>query len=124
MADIFISYAREDRSRTEPLAKSLEGLGWSVFWDRTIPTGKTWRQVIGDALKNARSVIVAWSQKSIESDWEEAIKVDRQIRKVRPPYDLFVHPSRKPLEEVDFRTAEEKGQLTLWDNECFGICGV
>jgi hypothetical protein len=74
MADIFISYAREDRSRIEPLAKSLQDLGWSVFWDRTIPTGKTWRQVIGDALKNARSVIVAWSQNSIESDWvqEEA----------------------------------------------------
>ena len=74
MADIFISYAREDRSRIEPLAKSLEELGWSIFWDRTIPAGKTWRQVIGDALKNARSVIVAWSQKSIESDWvqEEA----------------------------------------------------
>ena len=74
MADIFISYAREDRSRIEPLAKSLQDLGWTVFWDRTIPTGKTWRQVIGDALKNARSVIVAWSQNSIESDWvqEEA----------------------------------------------------
>lgn len=74
MADIFISYAREDRSRIEPLAKSLEELGWTVFWDRTIPTGKAWRQVIGDALKNARSVIVAWSQNSIESDWvqEEA----------------------------------------------------
>ena len=74
MADIFISYAREDRSRIEPLAQSLEELEWTVFWDRTIPTGKTWCQVIGDALKNARSVIVAWSKDSIESDWvqEEA----------------------------------------------------
>jgi hypothetical protein len=74
MADIFISYAREDRSRIEPLAKSLQSLGWSVFWDRTIPAGKTWRQVIGDALKTTRLVIVAWSKDSIESDWvqEEA----------------------------------------------------
>lgn len=74
MADIFISYAREDRSRIEPLARSLEGLGWSVFWDRTIPAGKTWRQVIGEALKTTRSIIVAWSEISVESEWvhEEA----------------------------------------------------
>jgi formylglycine-generating enzyme required for sulfatase activity len=74
MADIFISYAREDRSRIEPLAKALEELGWSVFWDRTIPTGKTWHRFIGDALKSACAVIVAWSQESIDSDWvrEEA----------------------------------------------------
>jgi len=80
MADIFISYAREDRSRIEPLAKSLEKLGWSVFWDRTIPAGKTWRQVIGEALRNARSVIVAWSQKSIESEWVQE-EADRGLKR-------------------------------------------
>lgn len=57
-------------------------------------------------------------------DWLEAVSVDRAIRKARPPYDLFVHPARKPLESIDFRTAEEKGQLSLWDQECSGICGV
>jgi hypothetical protein len=57
-------------------------------------------------------------------DWAEAVAVDEAIRKARPPYDLFVHPSRKPLVEVDLRTAEEKGQLSLWDDECSGICGV
>jgi hypothetical protein len=62
--------------------------------------------------------------KQTPEDWAEAVTVDRKIRKARPPYDLFVHPSRKPLEEVDFRTAEEKGQLSLWDAECSGICGV
>ena len=30
MADIFISYANEDRSRVEPLAKALDEKGWSV----------------------------------------------------------------------------------------------
>jgi hypothetical protein len=57
-------------------------------------------------------------------DWEEATEIDRAIRKVRPPYDLFVHPSRKPLEDVDFRTLEEMGQMRLWDEECTGMCGV
>lgn len=62
--------------------------------------------------------------KSTPEDWAEAVAVDLAIRKARPPYDLFVHPSRKPLEDVDLRTAEEKGQLSLWDAECSGVCGV
>lgn len=62
--------------------------------------------------------------KDTPRDWENAIQNDREIRNIYPPFELFVHPSRKPLEEVDFRTAEEKGQLSLWDNECSGICGV
>jgi hypothetical protein len=62
--------------------------------------------------------------KATPEDWEEAVSVDRAIRKARPPYDLFVHPSRKPLEDVDLRTLEEMGQMRLWDEECTGICGV
>ena len=31
MADIFISYAREDERRVAPLAAALESRGWSVF---------------------------------------------------------------------------------------------
>ena len=58
------------------------------------------------------------------SDSHEAIMTDRAIRYIRPPYNLYIHPSRKPLEIVDFRTAEERGQLRLWDEECSGMCGV
>jgi len=57
-------------------------------------------------------------------DWASAVEHDEAIRKIRPPYDLFVHPARIPLVDVDLRTAEEKGQMRLWDAECFGICGV
>ena len=62
--------------------------------------------------------------KSIPADWRSAVEVDAMIRNARPPEAIYIHPSRKPLEQVDFRTAEEKGQLSLWDAECSGICGV
>lgn len=62
--------------------------------------------------------------KASPADWQEAVSVDRAIRKARPPYDLYVHPARKPLEDVDLRTPQEMGQLDLWDSECSGICGV
>lgn len=67
MSDIFISYAREDLTRARQLAETLQRLGWSMFWDRTIPAGKTWRQVIGAELDGARCVIVFWSQASVTS---------------------------------------------------------
>ena len=74
MADIFISYAREDEVRIQPLVRVLENRAWSIFWDRHIPAGQTWRSYIGKALGDARCVIVAWSRDSIVSDWvsEEA----------------------------------------------------
>ena len=57
-------------------------------------------------------------------DWIKSVEVDELIRKARPPYDLFVCNQRKPLEECDFDTQEDAGQLSLWENECIGICGV
>lgn len=74
MTDIFISYAHEDAERIQPLVRALENQDWLVFWDRRIPTGQTWRTYIGQALADARCVIVAWSADSIHSTWvaEEA----------------------------------------------------
>lgn len=66
-----------------------------------------------------------WRQtRAIGQDWRAAVEVDEHIRTSRPPNALYIHPSRKPLADVDFRTAEEKGQISLWDSECEGVCGV
>ena len=46
LADIFISYASEDRSRVKLLAEALSRQGCSVWWDRTIPAGKSFVEVI------------------------------------------------------------------------------
>jgi hypothetical protein len=94
MSNIFISYASEDLERVRPLAQALQAQGWSVFWDRTIPPGKTWRQVIGKALDEARCVLVVWSRAAIDSTWvqeeadhgrEEGMLVPASIDDVRPP---------------------------------------
>ena len=69
MSDIFISYASEDREWVGGLASALEGQGWSVWWDRRIPTGRSFDEVIEEALVEARAVIVVWTAISIKSDW-------------------------------------------------------
>jgi hypothetical protein len=74
MSDIFISYAAEDRDRVLLLVQALEKTGWTMFWDRTIPAGKTWRQTISAEIQACRSVLVVWTQRSVNSEWvlEEA----------------------------------------------------
>ena len=69
MSDIFLSYASEDLARIRPLVHFLTQHGWSVWWDRTIPLGKTYDQVIEEALDAARCVVVVWSQVSVASHW-------------------------------------------------------
>ena len=74
MADIFIGYASEDRARVEPLARALRDQGWSVFWDREIPPGSTWRKVLDRELSPAKCIAVIWTRTSVSNDWviEEA----------------------------------------------------
>jgi TIR domain len=74
MSDIFISYAADDRDRVSSLVQALEKTGWTIFWDRTIPAGKTWRQRLDAEIQTCRSLVVVWTQKSVNSEWvmEEA----------------------------------------------------
>lgn len=37
---------------------------------------------------------------------------------------VFLHNSCVPLDQVDFSTEEENGQINLFGNECEGMCGV
>jgi formylglycine-generating enzyme required for sulfatase activity len=99
MATVFISYAREDLERVRPLVGAIEGAGWSVFWDRKIPPGMTWRQYIGTALDNAKCVIVVWSRSSVESDWVIEEADDGRQRKILVP--ITIEDVKPPL---GFRT--------------------
>lgn len=95
MSDIFVSYASEDRERIMPLVRVLEKTAWSVFWDRTIPAGKTWREVIGGEIQSARCEVVVWTETSVKSRWvqEEAevgirrgILIPVLLDRVEPPF--------------------------------------
>ena len=36
----------------------------------------------------------------------------------------YLHKSAKPLDEIDFRSLEDMGQINMFENECEGMCGV
>jgi hypothetical protein len=103
MSDIFISYAREDQPRAETLARALQADGWSVWWDRSIPAGKSYPQVIQEEMAKAQCVLVLWSAFSVAKEWviEEAseakkrgILVPIQIDKVEPPWGFRLLQAR------------------------------
>ena len=67
MADIFISYKREDVVLAKVLADHLQKEGWSVWWDHEIPSGKDYDVVIEKELENCKCAIVLWTPVSIQS---------------------------------------------------------
>lgn len=111
MADIFISYASEDRPRVEPIAKVLENQGWSVWWDRTIPPGRTFDEVIEDALDSARCVIVIWSKSSVASSWVKTEASEGARRGILIP--ALIEDVQIPLE---FRRVQA-ANLSDWSGE-------
>ena len=85
MADIFLSYSAKDREPARRLADRLQAAGWSVWWDRRIPAGRTWRSVLAHELETMRCMVVLWSADSVQSDWvcEEASE-GRQLGRLVP----------------------------------------
>ncbi|MGH9767866.1 MAG: TIR domain-containing protein [Blastocatellia bacterium] len=69
MNDIFISYAHEDKATAQAIARIMENQQWTVWWDRDIPIGKSFTDVIATELENAKAVIVLWSKSSAASNW-------------------------------------------------------
>lgn len=52
-----------------------------------------------------------WQQiKASPAEWQMAVEVDKSVRR-DGDYSCFLHKSCNPLDEVDLRTPQEKGQL-------------
>jgi len=58
----------------------------------------------------------------------DAVDADRLIRRSTQDRGMrgeqFMHSSLLPLDQVDFSTDEDRGQLNMFNNECEGMCGV
>ena len=70
MTDIFISYSRKDDAMVSTLARTLEELGYSVWWDVDgLHGGQSFVKVIEQKLNEAKCAIVVWSPDSVGSNW-------------------------------------------------------
>lgn len=63
------------------------------------------------------------------SEFEKAVQFEKAVERLCKNggnfmSTPFLHRSCKPLSEVDFSTEEEMGQVSMFNNECEGMCGV
>ena len=108
MADIFISYASADRDRARVLADALATQGWSVWWDRTIPPGRQFDEVIEEELAAAGCVVVLWSKASVASSWVKTEAADARDRRILVP--VLIEDVKLPLEFRRMQAAD----LSQW----------
>ena len=97
MADLFVSYSREDKARAEDVVRLLEDYGWDVFWDQETRSGTHWPKVLEEELIKARCLVALWTTTSVASRWVrieayEALQNEKLVPvlldKVRPPLEF------------------------------------
>ena len=93
--DIFLSYARQDRTTARMFAEGLADEGFSVWWDASLHSGETFDEVIEQKLRDAGAVVVLWSPRSVASRWvrAEATLADRR-KKLAP---AIIEPCDRPI---------------------------
>jgi len=69
VADIFLSYKKEDRAVAKRLVGALEATGKSVWWDDALNPQQAWDAMIEREIAAAKAVIVLWTPRSVQSDW-------------------------------------------------------
>ena len=108
MADVFISYAREDVERARQMVDALTREGWTVWWDPKIRTGAEWERVLLSELERARCVIVLWSSYSVRSEWVRKETEAAAERAVLVP--CYIETISVPAATASIQAAN----LTIW----------
>ena len=122
MADIFISYSRQDQAYAKSLATTLESAGWSVWWDHKIAVGSSFDEEIQKQLDVSLCVIVLWSSSAVSSMYVKAEAAEALRRGVLLP--IALDQARIPLpfgriqsvrwigSPARFEESDELGKLT------------
>jgi hypothetical protein len=109
MADIFVSYKREEKTRAKMIADALARKGYSVWWDPRLRAGESVDEEIEKELKKAQCVIVLWSRQSVNSDYvkDEA----RHALKLKKLIPVMIDNVQLPFRFENIQTAD----LVGWD---------
>jgi len=111
MSDIFISYKSDDRPVIKRVSTVLTAMGYDVWWDRLIPTGKSYDEVIEAVLSTAKVVIVFWSHQSVKSSWVKNEADEGMNRNILLP--VIIEAVEIPLAYRRFQTAD----LINWNGD-------
>ncbi len=88
MAQIFLSYSREDLPRVKPLVDALEKEGYSVWWDRELNPGENFETTIDREILAADCVVAIWTERSVQSQWVRNEAMEGMDRGILVPVSL------------------------------------
>jgi hypothetical protein len=109
MADVFISYKREDRPRVEALTELLIDLELSAWFDAGIEVGAAWEARIMEEAEAASAIVVCWSFAATASPWVKR-EADVGLRRgVLVPVMLQWCAPPPPFDAI------QAADLTKWD---------
>jgi hypothetical protein len=101
MSDVFVSYATGDRDLAAAIVGVLEKQRLRVFWDRNIPAGERWQDVLRRHLNNSKCVVAVFTRASLGSSWVALETSVARHRDVLVPllFDRDIDP-QKDLPEI------------------------
>jgi hypothetical protein len=114
LAEVFISYSRDDRKKVADLVERLQKSGVSVWWDPELSPGSQWTTEVENRIKGASSVVIVWSRRSIASFFVKAeamlaLNLDKarpvRIEEVPPPFPF------ETIHAHDLLPPDEWGQM-------------
>ena len=86
--DVFLSYAREDLARVEPIVQALKAESFNVYWDRSLEYGANWLNEINAHLAAAPVIVAIWSPHSVKSSFVQAEALKGYERGILVPATL------------------------------------
>lgn len=109
MADVFVSYKREDNEIANRVVTALRESGISVWWDDGITPRQAWDTEIEQAISAAATVVVLWSPRSVTSEW---VRTEAHYGKDRGKLvPVMVQPCTVPIAFTLTQTVN----LTTWN---------
>lgn len=115
---IAVSYSRTDAAKVEPLLEALRAEGLSVWFDKDIPGGTLWEEIIARKYRAAGGLAFFISRASLESQrCFEEVSTARTLNK--PIFPVLIEKLKLPDELPDrfVLTLQARNTIDLYDSD-------
>jgi len=111
MADVFISYKKEEVQTAQRVIRALESEGFSTWWDDRIAPAEHWDETIEREIAASHAVMVLWSPASTKSQWVRSeAQYGLEHKKLLP---VLIEPCSPPIAFMLVQAIN----LTRWDGD-------